>query len=155
MKHGILMVFASALLATPGLAADPPAATPATPAAAAPVSKNTSPLVSPGELKKRLDAKDPNVVVLDVRSIGEFEAGHVPGAKHIPHDALASRLSELAASRDQEVVVYCRSGRRAGLAEDILRGAGFTKVKHLEGDYPGWEGAQKPAEATPTAPATK
>jgi phage shock protein E len=153
MKRGILMVFASALLAAPVFAADPPA-TPATPAATAPVSKNTSPLVSPTELKKRLDAKDPNVVVLDVRSIGEFEAGHVPGAKHIPHDALASRLSELAASRDQEVVVYCRSGRRAGLAEDILRGAGFTKVKHLEGDYPGWEGAQKPAEAT-TAPATK
>src|SRR5688572_18773250 len=145
------MVLAGVLLAAPVFAADPPAA----PAAAAPVSQNASPLVSPADLKKRLDARDPNVLVLDVRSIGEFEAGHVPGAKHIPHDALASRLPELAASRDQEIVVYCRSGRRSALAEDILRGAGFTKVKHLEGDYPGWEAAQKPAEATATAPANK
>ncbi|HEY6124512.1 MAG TPA: rhodanese-like domain-containing protein [Steroidobacteraceae bacterium] len=98
------------------------------------------------ELLKRLEQKDPNLVVLDVRTADEFAAGHVPGARNVSHDQLASRLDELAGARDKQVVLYCRSGRRTLLAEDILRKAGFKNLAHLEGDYLAWEAEKRPVE---------
>ncbi len=108
-------------------------------------------LVSQTELLKRLESKDPDLVVLDVRTADEFAAGHVPGARNVSHDLLASRIDELAAARDKQVVVYCRSGRRTLLAEDILRKAGFKRVGHLEGDYLAWEAEQRPVERSAPA----
>ena len=116
-------------------AADPaPAATPA-PAR-----------VSQADLLARLERKDPDVAVLDVRTPAEFAAGHVPGARNISHDQLSSRLAELAPLRDKQVVLYCRSGRRTLLAADILHSAGFTRLAHLEGDYLAWEAQKRPIE---------
>lgn len=103
-------------------------------------------LISQAELLTRLERKDPDLVVLDVRTAAEFAAGHVPGARNVSHDSLASRLAELDALRGKQVVLYCRSGRRTLLAEDVLRKAGFTRLAHLEGDYLAWEAAQRPIE---------
>ena len=108
-------------------------------------------LVSQTELLKRLESKDPDLVVLDVRTADEFAAGHVPGARNVSHDLLASRIDELAAARDKQVVLYCRSGRRTSLAEDILRKAGFKRLGHLEGDYLAWEAEQRPVERSSPA----
>lgn len=112
--------------------------------------------VAPQALQARLG--DADVVVLDVRTAEEFAAGHVPGAVNVPHDQVGSRLAELAGAKDKEVVLYCRSGRRAQLAADVLVQAGFTRLSHLEGDYPGWSAAGLPtqvpaAAASPTAAA--
>ena len=91
-------------------------------------------------------SKDPDLVVLDVRTPAEFAAGHVPGARNVSHDLLASRIDELAPLRDKQVVLYCRSGRRTLLAEDVLRKAGFKRLGHLEGDYLAWEAEKRPVE---------
>lgn len=130
-------LLASALLLSTGFA---------TPAHAADSVKITQ-----AELLERLEQKDPGLVVLDVRTPEEFAAGHVPGARNVSHDVLASRVEELAAARDQQVVLYCRSGKRSALAEDILRKAGFTNLAHLEGDYLAWEAEQRPVERSPAA----
>ncbi|MBC8026924.1 MAG: rhodanese-like domain-containing protein [Steroidobacteraceae bacterium] len=106
-----------------------------------------APLISQAELLAKLDQKQPGVVVLDVRTATEFAAGHVPGARNVSHDELPTRLEELAALRDTPVVLYCRSGRRTQLAEDVLRKAGFTKLLHLEGDWLAWEAAKRPVES--------
>jgi rhodanese-related sulfurtransferase len=107
-------------------------------------------LVTQTELLKRLEQKDPDLVVLDVRTAEEFAAGHVPGARNVSHEQLASRIEELAAARDKQVVLYCRSGRRTLLAEDVLRKAGFKRLGHLEGDYLAWEAGKRPVKrATP------
>jgi rhodanese-related sulfurtransferase len=45
----------------------------------------------------------------------------------------------VAAARDAELVVYCRGGGRASMAIEALRAAGYTNLKHLEGDYPAWQ----------------
>jgi rhodanese-related sulfurtransferase len=103
-------------------------------------------LVTQTELLKRLEQKDPDLVVLDVRTAEEFAAGHVPGARNVSHEQLASRIDELAAARDKQVVLYCRSGRRTLLAEDVLRKAGFKRLGHLEGDYLAWEAGKRPVE---------
>jgi phage shock protein E len=104
------------------------------------------PQISQADLLKRIDGKDPELVVLDVRTPAEFAAGHVPGAKNIAHDQLATRLDELASMRGKQVVLYCRSGRRSMLAAETLRKAGFTKLLHLQGDYMAWEATQRPVE---------
>jgi phage shock protein E len=105
-----------------------------------------APTISQQELLTRLERKDPDVVVLDVRTPAEYAAGHVPGARNVPHDQLTAKLGELSSLKDKHVVLYCRSGRRTALAEKTLRDAGFTRLLHLQGDYLAWEAESQPVE---------
>jgi len=108
------------------------------------------PLVSQQQLLERQQAKDAELVVLDVRTADEFVTGYVPGAVNIPHDQLASRLAEV--PKDKEVVLYCRSGRRAMLAAEVLAANGYQRLGHLEGDILGWTQQERPL-ARPADPA--
>ncbi len=112
----------------------------------APATAASAESVSQADLLARIERKDPDLVVLDVRTPAEFAAGHVPGARNISHDQLSSRLAELSPLRDKQVVLYCRSGRRTQLAADLLHTAGFTRLAHLEGDYLAWEAEHRPIE---------
>jgi phage shock protein E len=98
-----------------------------------------------GATAQRLRAR--GVTVLDVRTPAEFEGGHVPGALNIPHDQVAARSAELGA-RDKPVLLYCRSGRRSGLAAAELVKQGFTAVYDFKtiADWPG------PVEMGPAKP---
>ena len=89
------------------------------------------------QLLDSLDSKG-EPLILDVRRPDEYAAGHVPHAINIPHTELEGRLEQLHANANDEIVVYCESGRRAAIAEDILTQAGFTKVLHLQGDMKAW-----------------
>ena len=66
-------------------------------------------------------------LVVDVRTPEEFAARHFPGAVNIPFDQIGGRTGELGAL-DRPIVVYCRSGRRSGIAKRTLEKAGFTNV---------------------------
>lgn len=110
-----------------------------------------TPVIGADALLQRQAAADPALVVLDVRTPQEFAEGHVPGAINIPHDQVETRLAELAGARDKDLVVYCRSGRRAALAEETLRKNGFTRLQHLEGDMAAWAAANRPTEKAPAA----
>jgi phage shock protein E len=110
------------------------------------VAADTAPLIAPDKLVERIEKQDANVLILDVRTPEEFAAGHVPGAKNIPHDQLPSRLAELAGAKDKDIVVYCRSGRRSEMAIDTLSSQGFERLLHLEGDMIRWEREQRPLE---------
>lgn len=83
-------------------------------------------------------------LIIDVRSEDEYLAGHVPGARLIPHDQMANYLDSLAAFKDEPVVLYCRSGKRAGMASEVLEANGFSKVQILDGSYQAWSAAGKP-----------
>ena len=100
-------------------------------------------------VQSRLGSAAGAPVLLDVRTPEEFAAGHLPGAKNIPYDQIPSRIRELKSVQDSEIVVYCRTGRRAGIAIDILSGAGFRKLGHLEGDYEAWSAAGRPVSTNP------
>ena len=102
-------------------------------------------------LLERMTSGQGDLLVLDVRSAKEFAEGHVPGAVNISHEELAARLPEIEAEREGDVVVYCRSGRRAEIALDLLAKAGFERLYHLEGDYLAWSAAEQPVE-TPAQP---
>jgi phage shock protein E len=78
-------------------------------------------------------------VVIDVRTEQEFQAGHIQGALLIPHDQIAQKIANAKISKDDHVVLYCRSGRRSGMALDTLKGLGFSNVEN----YGSLEQAQK------------
>ena len=80
-------------------------------------------------------------VTLDVRSSGEFNDGHIPGALNVAHTELAERLPTLGLSLDEEIVVYCAVGGRAATAEAILHEAGYTNVRDLNGHILAWRDA--------------
>jgi len=73
------------------------------------------------------------VVYVDVRTPEEFAAGHVEGAINIPHTEMRERHGELEAFADQQLVLYCRSGRRSGIAQEILEEEGFTNLVNAGG----------------------
>lgn len=77
-------------------------------------------------------------LILDVRTPEEYSQGHVPGAINVSHTEIANNLDMLLKYKNAPVVVYCRSGYRAGKAANVLVDNEFTQVKHLEGDMLGW-----------------
>jgi len=77
-----------------------------------------------------------DAALIDVREPYEFAGGAIDGATLIPLGALPSRLGEV--PRDRDVVVYCQSGARSARAVEILRGAGYTRARHLRGGYAAW-----------------
>lgn len=101
-----------------------------------------SPL-GPVDLAQRLQQANPPLV-LDVRTPAEFADGHIPGALLIPHDQLEQRLVELDGAREREIVLYCRSGRRSLLAENVLREHGFSRLRQLDGSWQAWDAAGLP-----------
>jgi rhodanese-related sulfurtransferase len=96
------------------------------------------------QLLEHLRSHPDHLFVLDVRTPQEFAEGHVPGAVNVPYDQVASRLAEV--PKDKDVVLYCRSGRRAGLAADVLAAQGYTRLSHLEGDMTAWVEKGRPVE---------
>jgi len=66
--------------------------------------------------------------VIDVRTAEEMAEGMLPGAVPIPHAEIVSGVAALELSADATLVLYCRSGRRSGLATAALQNAGYTRV---------------------------
>lgn len=93
-----------------------------------------------------LKAKSTDLVIVDVRTPEEFMQGHVPNAINIPLSDIIKNTSVLASSKEKQLVLYCRSGRRAGKAADILSKSGFDNIQHLEGDMNAWIEAGLPIE---------
>ena len=84
------------------------------------------PTIDAPALQDRISAAAVPPRLVDVRSPAEYQAGHIPGAVNVPLDALKGSLDELrVVLQDQDVVLVCRSGQRAGQAQEALRGAGF------------------------------
>ena len=87
-----------------------------------------------------------NGLLLDVRTDGEFAAGHLKGATQIDYNGadFEGKIAEL--DKTTPVYVYCRSGARSGQAAKIMKEMGFSEVYNLEGGIMAWERAGKPVE---------
>lgn len=122
--------------------------------------------ISPEEAKELLDT-NPEAIYLDVRTVPEFDAGHVPGAKNVPvleRNILGQmqstpRFTEIVEAnfgKDVQCVTGCQKGARSMMAAEILTAAGFTNVTDMRGGwggepdmtghivYPGWIGRGLP-----------
>jgi phage shock protein E len=71
---------------------------------------------------------------IDVRTPEEFNAGHIEGAVLIPYEVIADHIAEVTVDKNADIRVYCRSGRRSGVAKDTLQAMGYTHVIN-EGGY--------------------
>jgi rhodanese-related sulfurtransferase len=83
-------------------------------------------------------------VLLDVRSQGEFDSGHILDAKHVPQGQLASSTEALKKFKDKVVIACCESGMRSGAAARVLQAQGFTKVVNLKGGLQAWRAENLP-----------
>lgn len=105
-----------------------------------------APHVDRRELLAQIDAGTAPPIV-DVRSRGEYEAGHVPGAVHVPFYSVLSRRAALPErSEDTPLVVYCQHGPRAGLARAGLWLGGAGSVRFLDGHLAAWQRDGLPLE---------
>lgn len=88
--------------------------------------------ISMDELAKRMKAKS-SLVVIDVRTAGEYASGHIPHAKNIPVGTIGSRIGKVVADRDTPVYLYCKGGVRAQSAAEVLVGMGYRRVYNAGG----------------------
>ena len=85
-------------------------------------------------------------VIVDVRSRGEYDSDHLPGAVHIPFYTIGSGLKELKYTKNEPIVLYCEHGPRAGIAGFSLKLQGYEQVFSLEGHMKQWRANGLPAE---------
>jgi len=106
-------------------------------------NKLTYELISPEETHA-VEA-DSNVILLDVRTPGEFngESGHLANTLLIPVQELEQRVDELSQYKDKTIIAYCRTGNRSGKAAAILTKKGF-KAKNMEGGIVKWNELKLP-----------
>jgi adenylyltransferase/sulfurtransferase len=98
------------------------------------------------ELKQRIDSGAPPVL-LDVRQPEEVAIAAIPGAITIPMGEIPSRLADLEAHADAEIVVFCHHGMRSAMVQQFLLRHDFTNVRNLTGGIDAFS-----AEADPTIP---
>src|SRR3954464_6283131 len=102
------------------------------------------------QVKAQIDEVDPSavsevagadgVVIVDVRETDEWDAGHLPGAKHVARGHLESRIEGAAPDRGQRVILYCASGNRSALAARTLRDElGYADVASMTGGITLWK----------------
>lgn len=83
--------------------------------------------------------KSKDILILDVRTPGEFSNGHIPGAINIPHNILPVRLNELDKFKDKTIIVHCEAGGRSASAVRILEQNGFKNIYHMYKGFSSWK----------------
>ena len=85
------------------------------------------------ETAKKMMEKDDGHIILDVRTKEEYAAGHIPGAINLPNEDIRDQKPEVLPDTDQIILIYCRSGHRAGLAAEKLAKLGYKKLYNFGG----------------------
>ena len=93
--------------------------------------------ISAAEAKARLDSGD-ELILLDVRTKEEFDAGHIAGAVLLPNETIVDTKPEALPDLNAEILIYCRSGNRSAQAANKLVAMGYTNVYDFGGiiDWP-------------------
>jgi rhodanese-related sulfurtransferase len=95
-------------------------------------------------LKQMQEGNSP--LIVDVRSQGEYDRDHLPGAVHISFYSIGSGLREIGFSKKDPVVLYCEHGPRSGIAGFTLKVLDYERVYSLEGHMKGWRTEGYPVE---------
>ena len=98
-------------------------------------------LWSVAQLQKAISKSGHKPVLLDVRTQSEYNDGHIQNAINITHDQILKEPQLVSAYKDSQVVVFCRSGVRAGKVIEMLEGLGFKEIIDIDGDMLAWNEA--------------
>lgn len=104
------------------------------------------PFMAMDEVRRRLEAADPDLVLLDVRERDAYQAGHIPGALHLARGQIELRIDEVMPDPTRRIVVYCEFGRISTLAAATLQSMGFGRAVALDGGIRTWREAGYPVE---------
>lgn len=88
------------------------------------------------EFKETIEKLAEKKILLDVRSLDEYQSGSIPEAICIPHAEIENQISRL--DPDKEILVYCKSGTRSSKASKTLKKLGFQNITELEGGFTAW-----------------
>jgi glyoxylase-like metal-dependent hydrolase (beta-lactamase superfamily II)/rhodanese-related sulfurtransferase len=106
----------------------------------------TVPFMTMDELNARLVARSNDLLVLDVREKDAFDAGHIPGARHLPRGQLELRVNRDLPDPTRRIVVCCELGKISTLAAATLRQLGFVRTTALDGGVTAWREKGFPIE---------
>ena len=101
--------------------------------------------ISQTELVSRINDNSAPVV-LDVRTVKQYNDGHVPGAINTPYENYRQVLAGMELAKSDEIVVYCEDGSDAKKLKNYLKKQGFFEVRHLQYDMKGWRKAKLPTQ---------
>ncbi|OQW91671.1 MAG: sulfurtransferase [Beggiatoa sp. IS2] len=109
--------------------------------------------IMPWDLQAQLE-KGESLLILDIREPYEFQASHIQGSLNVPRGILEpaceygyeDTVAELAAARDKDIVIVCRSGNRSVLAAYTLQLMGYQSVKSLKTGLKGWNDYEQPLQ---------
>jgi adenylyltransferase/sulfurtransferase len=87
--------------------------------------------ITPTELKARLDSRELNALLIDVREPEEWEIDHIPQARLIPLQTIPSHVDAL--PKDIEIIIHCKAGMRSARACEYLMSLGFENVTNATG----------------------
>ncbi|MFK5857561.1 MAG: rhodanese-like domain-containing protein [Bacteroidota bacterium] len=99
------------------------------------------------QVKEKLDNGD-MILLIDVREPNEFNAGYIPGAINIPRGVIEFKMNNevfwdgaflYLPLKDDEIIVYCKKGKRGTLAAETLKKLGYENVSFIEGGWKNWE----------------
>lgn len=85
-------------------------------------------------------------ILVDVRTVAEFDKGHIPNAVNIPLDSIRERMSEI--DKNKNIYIYCWGGQRGYLAQRILKQNGYNLIANMSGGYQIWDACTKEVEAS-------
>jgi glyoxylase-like metal-dependent hydrolase (beta-lactamase superfamily II)/rhodanese-related sulfurtransferase len=100
------------------------------------------------EVRERVGTGSSGLVVLDIRERDAYDAGHIPGARHVPRGQLELRIDQTLTDPTVRVVTCCEFGKISTLAADTLRTMGYVRAVALDGGMKGWREAGYPVEPT-------
>ena len=89
-------------------------------------------IITPEKAKEIIDGGE-KYILLDVREQDEYDSGHIPGALLIPYGEIAEKAPDLIPDKSEQILVYCRSGRRSKIAAESLAQLGYTNVLEFGG----------------------
>ena len=159
MRFSLSICIVLPLIAACERGATPSGADPTEVAYVAPVKAD----ITPEEAKALLDANDGHVY-LDVRTVVEFTAGHIPGSMNVPYIAVGETgergvnqdflaVVQATLAKNAKIIVGCKSGSRSKRAQGALQGAGYKHVSNVAGGFggselqPGWSSLDYPIES--------
>ncbi len=99
------------------------------------------PFMSMAEVRRRVQTRDNDLLLLDVREKEAFDTGHLPGAVHLPRGQLELRVNTMLPDPRQRIVVYCELGLVSTLAAATLKDMGFDRAVALDGGATAWREA--------------
>lgn len=88
--------------------------------------------ISTEEAKEMMD-NDNSIIILDVRTLEEYNTGHISGAILIPHNEIGETVEDIIPDHSSTILLYCRSGRRSSIAADDLVNLGYSNVYDFGG----------------------